>query len=222
MSKRFINTVNTRASVLPASSSASPFLLVRRCLSLSLSPSSIHHHRSSAPIPVPTAKPSPVTADSFIRQAIDIHTRAHLLTSHRAHMSSTAQSSSTSASASSASSSPPSTGPIESLLHERLTSAFHPIHLDVVNESYMHAVPRNSETHFKVTIVSSAFDGRTVLQRHRAVNAVVADELARPGGIHALSIVTRTPEQWEKDSSVHKSPACLGGSKHDPRRQQQA
>ncbi len=67
------------------------------------------------------------------------------------------------------------------------------MHLEVVNESYMHSVPRGSETHFKVVVVSTAFDGVGVLQRHRAVNTLLDPELK--GGVHALSIVARTPAQ---------------------------
>ena len=40
----------------------------------------------------------------------------------------------------------------------------------MVNESYMHNVPRGSETHFKVMVVSEAFAGLNRLARHRAVN----------------------------------------------------
>lgn len=73
----------------------------------------------------------------------------------------------------------------------------------------MHAGPRDAESHFKVTIVSAAFESLALLARHRAVNAALADELKT--GIHALSITARTPKQWEADQTVAKSPACLGG-----------
>ena len=41
-------------------------------------------------------------------------------------------------------------GPITSSIETKLTEAFKPIHLDIINESYMHNVPKGSETHFKV------------------------------------------------------------------------
>ena len=41
-------------------------------------------------------------------------------------------------------------GPISSSIETKLTEAFKPIHLDIINESYMHNVPKGSETHFKV------------------------------------------------------------------------
>ena len=49
------------------------------------------------------------------------------------------------------------------------------------------------------------------------VNEVLATELA--GGVHALSIAAKTPEQWSSDPSYAKSPGCAGGSKHDPHMQ---
>lgn len=61
-----------------------------------------------------------------------------------------------------------------------------PTHLEVFNESYMHNVPKGSETHFKVVVVSEEFDGVSLIKRHRMVNNALRDELA--GGVHALSI----------------------------------
>lgn len=48
------------------------------------------------------------------------------------------------------------------------------------------------------------------LQRHRLVNEVLSHELQN--GVHALSIVAKTPSQWEESTKeVEKSPACRGG-----------
>ena len=49
------------------------------------------------------------------------------------------------------------------------------------------------QTHFRVDIVSPAFAGKSRLERHRLVNAALAEELA--GGVHALAIVARAPEE---------------------------
>lgn len=103
-------------------------------------------------------------------------------------------------------------GPIFQRIQSKLTTTFAPTHLVILNESYMHG-GRGNETHFKVTVVSASFEGQPILARHRAVNAALAEELK--SGVHALSITARTPTQWEADSNVAKSPACLGGSKHD-------
>ena len=74
----------------------------------------------------------------------------------------------------------------------------------------MHNVPRGSETHFKVVVVSDKFVSLPLIKRHRLVNDVLAEELA--AGVHALSIVAKTVEQWEKaNKDVEPSPACRGG-----------
>jgi len=85
-----------------------------------------------------------------------------------------------------------------------------PIRLDVINESHMHNVPAGSESHFKLVIVSDAFDGKTLIKRHRAVNTLLADHLANH--IHALSMHTYTADEWQKrGGEVPVSPPCMGG-----------
>jgi BolA protein len=97
-------------------------------------------------------------------------------------------------------------------LEDKLQAGFSPLHLEVVNESHMHNVPDGSESHFKVTVVSDAFEGQSLLRRHRAINAALAEELA--GGVHALALHTMTPEEWfAKGGRAPESPPCLGGSK---------
>jgi BolA protein len=78
---------------------------------------------------------------------------------------------------------------------EKLKEAFAPTHLDVADESRLHAGHaghrRGGETHYRVHIVSAAFKGKSRIERHRLVNGALADELA--GGIHALAIDARAP-----------------------------
>ncbi|XP_078576961.1 DNA-binding transcriptional regulator BolA-like isoform X2 [Branchiostoma floridae x Branchiostoma japonicum] len=101
-------------------------------------------------------------------------------------------------------------GPVESTIREKLSQHFQPSHLDVINESYMHCVPPGSETHFKVVVVSDMFDNEAIIKRHRMVNGVLQEELEGP--VHALSIMAKTPKQWEDSGGkVSKSPACRGG-----------
>ncbi|MCW8994195.1 MAG: BolA family transcriptional regulator [Psychromonas sp.] len=84
--------------------------------------------------------------------------------------------------------------------------------LKVENESNRHAVPVNSETHFKVVVVSSVFEEMPLLARHRLVNQLLAEELEGP--IHALALHTFTPTQWrDKNRMVRESGNCLGGKK---------
>ena len=99
---------------------------------------------------------------------------------------------------------------IESLLQ----SGLNPSHLQVVNESFMHNVPPNSETHFKVVIVSEAFDGKRSVARHQSVYSLLGEQLSGP--VHALALHTFTGEEWRNsEESAPDSPQCLGGSKHD-------
>ncbi len=101
---------------------------------------------------------------------------------------------------------------IQSTIEQKINGALQPKHLDVINESSMHNVPADSESHFKVTIVSDQFEGKRLLERHRMLNELLAEQLA--GQIHALSLNTLTPDEWaEKHGEVRKSPPCLGGSK---------
>ncbi len=51
--------------------------------------------------------------------------------------------------------------------------------------------------HWQVIIVSSAFDGKGLLEQHRMVNDVLKDPLADQR-IHALSLKTYSPAQWQK------------------------
>lgn len=105
-------------------------------------------------------------------------------------------------------------GTIAASIERKLQARFAPAHLEVINQSHMHSVPANSETHFKVVVISDEFTGKGLVHRHRAINQTLADELA--AGVHALSIEALTPEQWEaRGGSVRPSPPCLGGSKAD-------
>eukprot|EP00601_Ochromonadales_sp_CCMP2298_P002579 CAMPEP_0173177686 /NCGR_PEP_ID=MMETSP1141-20130122/5124_1 /TAXON_ID=483371 /ORGANISM="non described non described, Strain CCMP2298" /LENGTH=109 /DNA_ID=CAMNT_0014100105 /DNA_START=43 /DNA_END=372 /DNA_ORIENTATION=+ len=102
-------------------------------------------------------------------------------------------------------------GPIELIVRDKISSSFQPTFLDVINESYKHNVPKGSESHFKVVVVSQTFEGMSLIQRHRAVNHSLGDMLKND--IHALSIQAKTPAQWSADSTVGSTPNCLGGDK---------
>lgn len=101
---------------------------------------------------------------------------------------------------------------VQSIIEEKLTKDYSPLHLEVINESNNHNVPEGSESHFKVTVVSPAFAGKNLLARHRMINATLANELN--GIIHALAIHTYTEEEWQDESNgAPMSPPCLGGGK---------
>src|SRR6266540_1815484 len=81
------------------------------------------------------------------------------------------------------------------LITERLTKAFAPQSLDVVDESDQHAGHAGhrpgGQTHFRVNIVAEAFRGKSRLERHRMVNETLSGELA--GGVHALALHASAP-----------------------------
>jgi len=101
---------------------------------------------------------------------------------------------------------------IEARITAKLGVAFEPAALIVDNQSDQHSGPPGRETHFKVVVVSDRFAGQGLIQRHRAVNATLAEELR--SGVHALAIEALTPEQWKaRGGQIAESPPCLGGSK---------
>jgi BolA protein len=81
------------------------------------------------------------------------------------------------------------------LISRKLTEAFAPQSLEVVDESHRHEGHAGhrpgGQTHFRVYIVSDAFKGKTRLERHRMINTTLAGELS--GGVHALAIHAAAP-----------------------------
>lgn len=100
---------------------------------------------------------------------------------------------------------------MQQTLENRLQQAFSPTYLQVENETHMHNVPADAESHWKVTIVSEDFNGLMLIKRHRLVNEALKDEIQK---IHALALHTMTPDEWfEKGGKVADSPPCEGGGK---------
>ncbi|WP_456418000.1 BolA family protein [Thiolapillus sp.] len=98
----------------------------------------------------------------------------------------------------------------QQIIEQKLHQALSPVHLQVVNETHKHNVAADAESHYQVIAVSAQFSGKPLLQRHRMVNAALAEELA--AGIHALALHTMTPEEWsQKNGHAPDSPPCLGG-----------
>lgn len=89
---------------------------------------------------------------------------------------------------------------LEKAIREKLMKAFSPTDLTVVNESHLHAghagSPGTGESHFAVLVASAAFAGKSRVERHRMVNAALAEELS--GRIHALSIRAMTPDEYAR------------------------
>ncbi len=83
------------------------------------------------------------------------------------------------------------------VLTQKLNDTFAPLSLNVVDESHQHeghaGARPGGQTHFRVYIVSEAFKGKTRIDRHRMINAALADDLA--GGVHALAIHAQAPDE---------------------------
>lgn len=92
---------------------------------------------------------------------------------------------------------------IQKSIERKLTEAFSPERLEVINESHLHAghhhvesghhaeFDGSGETHMRIRIVAPAFASMSRIERHRAVNALLADELK--AGLHALAIEPSAP-----------------------------
>jgi BolA protein len=91
-------------------------------------------------------------------------------------------------------------------LANMLNGHFTPDHLEVINESHAHRVPKDAETHFKLIIVSEAFADLTRIQRHRLVQNLIQTEFT--SGLHACSMHLCTPTEWQKQPQAIASPAC--------------
>ena len=80
---------------------------------------------------------------------------------------------------------------------KKLSEAFTPESLDVLDESHLHEGHAGhrpgGETHFRLYIVSKAFEGKSRIERHRMINTTLAAELA--GTVHALAIHAYAPEE---------------------------
>lgn len=92
---------------------------------------------------------------------------------------------------------------IQATIEKKLSEAFAPERIAVINESHLHAGHHHTgsdhheefdgkgETHFRVRIVSGRFAGMSRVERHRAVNELLAEELQ--GSVHALAIEPSAP-----------------------------
>ncbi len=88
-------------------------------------------------------------------------------------------------------------GPVGQEIERRLKETLNPVHLEVIDESHRHAghagAHPEGESHFHVVIVSEAFAGKPLVQRHRLVNEALGELLRER--VHALAITARTPDE---------------------------
>lgn len=81
-------------------------------------------------------------------------------------------------------------------IENKLNETFSPVRLNVIDESHLHAghqpdMTGTGETHMRVQIVSESFSGKSRVDRHRAINALLKPEL--DAGLHALAIEVAAP-----------------------------
>lgn len=102
-------------------------------------------------------------------------------------------------------------GPIETKIHHKLSENFAIELLDIENESHKHSAPLGHESHFKILLVSTDFEGQSRIDRQRRIHALLQAEIAK---IHALSLKLFTPQEWRelRNRDILLSPRCRGQS----------
>lgn len=97
---------------------------------------------------------------------------------------------------------------MEALIEQKLHNGIVMSHLVIENESHMHSGPA-TDSHFKLVMVSEAFEGVRPVARHQMIYKILADELA--GAVHALALHLYTPTEWAaKGEVIPESPKCRG------------
>ena len=93
--------------------------------------------------------------------------------------------------------------PVAGRIRDTLQAALAPTMLDVIDESHKHAkhahlmdrsgtAGASGETHFRIKVVSESFRGKSLIDRHRAINDLVAGEIG-PDRVHAIAIEAKAP-----------------------------
>ncbi len=101
---------------------------------------------------------------------------------------------------------------MQEVIESKLLEEFSPERLRLDNDSKRHAGPA-TESHFRLVLVSAAFEGVSAVQRQRLVFACLSEELAGP--VHALQMKCMTPAEYEaaEGEVTLKAPPCGGGHK---------
>ena len=92
-----------------------------------------------------------------------------------------------------------------------IQNSMDPQHMEIVDESHMHAGRAGQESHFKLLVVSESFLGKSRVQRQRSVNELMKIEFDQ--GLHALSMRLLTPEEYARQTSKFETPDCAGQNK---------
>ena len=96
-------------------------------------------------------------------------------------------------------------GSIENKIINTLNESLNISSLKILNESYMHNVPEDAESHFKIVIVSNDFSNLSQLQRHKLVYKHLGNIM---DDIHALSIQSFNEDEFKLNPIILDSPEC--------------
>jgi BolA protein len=96
-------------------------------------------------------------------------------------------------------------GSIENKIINTLNESLNISSLKILNESYMHNVPEDAESHFKIVIVSNDFSNLSQIQRHKLVYKHLGNIM---DDIHALSIQSFNEVEFKLNPTILDSPEC--------------
>ena len=94
---------------------------------------------------------------------------------------------------------------VENKIKAIINANLSPSVLNIINESFMHNVPANSESHFKIIIVSDIFKDVASVNRHKIIYKTLGSVM---DDIHALSIYAFDINEFDTNPMVLDSPNC--------------
>ena len=96
-------------------------------------------------------------------------------------------------------------GPIENKIINTLNECMNISSLRILNESFMHSVPEDAESHFKIVVVSDDFNNLSNIQRHKLIYKHLGTIM---NDIHALSIQSFNEDEFKLNPIILDSPEC--------------
>lgn len=100
---------------------------------------------------------------------------------------------------------------VQTQIDQRIKNEVDVHYMTLDNESHMHNVPEGSESHFKLVLVTDAFEAKRLVQRHQLVYGILKEEMTK---IHALAMHLYSIQEWdERNALAPSSPKCHGGEK---------
>ena len=94
---------------------------------------------------------------------------------------------------------------IENKIINTLNECMNICSLKILNESFMHNLPKDAESHFKLVIVSNDFNNLSHIQRHKLVYKHLGNIM---NDIHALSIQSFNDNEFKLNPAILDSPEC--------------